>query len=236
LQQSKVLTIFIQIVQGIQYFHHQNIVRRNLKISNLFCEGNGKVKVGDFFTAREITNSLLEMPTIESPLYASPEVIFEQECGFGVDVWSLGCILYEMMTGKTPFEANSLEEFISNVLQTEPDPITVNYFSDLKNLLKKMLIKDDNERITIDEINNEPIVVSFKLKHESICSSKIPLLLQFHEFHTGQEFPSFYFSSSTSSNKDILQLLSEIPLSVHLNEISVKKINEGNFSFFHFLS
>jgi hypothetical protein len=117
-------------------------------------------------------------------------------------------------------------------LQTELDPITVNYFSDLKNLLKKMLIKDVNERITIDEINNEPIGVSFKSKLESIYYSEFPLFLQFQDFHTGQEYPSFYFPFSKSSNKGILQDLSEIPLSVHLNENSTKNMNEGNFALF----
>jgi NIMA (never in mitosis gene a)-related kinase len=162
LTEETILDIFIQIVQAIQYIHSHNIVHRDMKPDNIFLMKERTVKIGDYGFARNIEASSMKITSAGTSHYISPKLVSFQQAGFPVDIWSIGFILYEMITKKPPFQAPTFPKFNKLILQLEPDPIRFNASDELKTLLAKLLNKFPQERITADEILNELLFLIFK--------------------------------------------------------------------------
>jgi serine/threonine protein kinase len=110
--EQSILFYFTQIIEGVEYIHSQGIVHRDLKPDNIFIMTNGTIKIGIFGVAKQLSNlNLLQMTSIGTFLYMAPEILFKQPSGISSDIWSLGCILYQMMTGNLPFLANSIPHY-----------------------------------------------------------------------------------------------------------------------------
>jgi serine/threonine protein kinase len=102
------------------------------------------------------------MTSIGPPLYMAPEILSNQPSGISCDIWSLGCILYEIMKGNLPFLANSISELFLKLQTQEPSPILGDYSQDLKNLLGQMLQKNALYRISAKDILNSRLIINFK--------------------------------------------------------------------------
>ena len=99
---------FVQICFAIKYIHDKNILHRDLKLSNIFLSSNGDINLGDFGIAKVLDNSDEFAKTIVgTPYYLSPEICLRRPYNQKSDIWSLGCILYELMNMKHAFEASS---------------------------------------------------------------------------------------------------------------------------------
>ena len=113
-------SLFIQMLQGIKALHDKNIVHRDLKSANIFLMKNGICKLGDLNVSKEVKSDLLKTQT-GTPYFASPEVWGGKPYGLKSDIWSLGCILYQMTTLKMPFKGNNFKEVYNNVLKCKYD-------------------------------------------------------------------------------------------------------------------
>ena len=100
--------IFIQVVKGLQVLHEHNILHRDLKSANIFLMKDGRAKLGDLNVSKIAKKGLLYTQT-GTPYYASPEVWRDLPYDAKSDMWSLGCILYEGVTLKPPFRAQSMD-------------------------------------------------------------------------------------------------------------------------------
>lgn len=131
-----------QIVDSLLYLHQHLVIHRDLKLGNLFIDGNMKVKVGDFGLATHLTHPDERRKTIcGTPNYIAPEIL-EGKTGhsFEVDIWSTGVILYTLLIGKPPFESKDVKSTYKRILANsyafpEHTPIA----SDAKHLIRKML-------------------------------------------------------------------------------------------------
>ena len=104
-----------QIVLGLRYLHQKKIVHRDLKGANIFLSGDKKyIKVGDLNVSKIAKNSMLYTQT-GTPYYASPEVWRDEPYDYKSDIWSLGCLIYEMASLKPPFTGRNMEELNKSV-------------------------------------------------------------------------------------------------------------------------
>jgi serine/threonine protein kinase len=115
------LDVMYQICEGLAFAHSHGIFHRDLKPANLHVLGNGKLKIMDFGLARlsgsDMTRTGLVMGT---PHYMSPEQVRGEHVDARSDVFAMGCVFYEILTGKKPFDAESLHSVLYKVMQAEP--------------------------------------------------------------------------------------------------------------------
>ena len=104
-----------QILSGLKYLHAKKIVHRDLKGANIFLSADKRViQVGDLNVSKIAKNNLLYTQT-GTPYYASPEVWRDEPYDFRSDMWSLGCLIYEMCALKPPFLGKNMKELNKNI-------------------------------------------------------------------------------------------------------------------------
>ena len=142
--------IFAQIISGIEYLHKVNIVHRDLKPENLLLDHNNNIKIVDFGLSNTYQTGTKLKTACGSPCYAAPEMIAgKRYAGLRVDIWSCGVILYALLCGYLPFEDNNTKVLYKKILNGDYKvPQIVR--SQAKDLLKKILTTNPNNRITID--------------------------------------------------------------------------------------
>ena len=129
---------FIQMVRGIKALHDLKICHRDIKCANVFLTKDKVVKLGDLNVSKVVKKGLLHTQT-GTPYYASPEVWRDKPYDYSSDVWSLGCVLYEIITLSPPFRAANMNGLYHKVLRGWYDPIPSHYSMDLKMMVKSCL-------------------------------------------------------------------------------------------------
>uniref|UniRef100_A0A8R1TWR7 MAP/microtubule affinity-regulating kinase 3 n=1 Tax=Onchocerca volvulus TaxID=6282 RepID=A0A8R1TWR7_ONCVO len=143
---------FRQIVSAVQYLHQKNIIHRDLKAENLLLDSDMNIKIADFgFSNQFVIGNKLDT-FCGSPPYAAPELFQGKKYdGPEVDVWSLGVILYTLVSGSLPFDGQNLKELRERVLRGKYR-IPFYMSTDCENLLKKFLILNPARRGTLEAI------------------------------------------------------------------------------------
>ena len=110
LAESTIWSLFIQMCLGVRTLHDKNILHRDLKAANVFMCSSSYLKLGDFGVSKVLKSSeALARTQVGTPYYVSPEVWRNKPYNSKCDMWSLGCLLYELCTYRPPFEAESME-------------------------------------------------------------------------------------------------------------------------------
>lgn len=163
----------------MKYIHNHKILHRDLKTSNLFLCSNGVVKIGDFGISRILHGTLESAETIVgTPYYMSPEVCQNKPYSFKSDIWSLGCILYELCTLEHAFKANNLLGLVYKIIQEKQDPIPDCYSPELHRMLNGLLLKNSTSRPSLIKILYTPFMQKVLCKFlppESITELNIEL-------------------------------------------------------------
>ncbi len=119
--EDEVMRIFVQICLALKHVHDQNILHRDLKSQNIFLTNKGIVKLGDFGIAKVLDTSGDQARTqIGTPFYLSPEICESEPYGRSSDIWSLGVVLYELLTLEMPFSAQSLPALVVKICTADP--------------------------------------------------------------------------------------------------------------------
>ena len=157
--ESEILDYFTQICLALKHIHEKKIIHRDLKSGNVFLMKNGLVKLGDFGIAKGFQNTMDKAKTmVGTPYYLSPEILENKPYDSKSDIWSLGVLLYEMMTFKMPFNANSLPMLSVKILRGNYTPPPAVYTKDLREIVSKCLLVDPKKRPTIQAILRMPII------------------------------------------------------------------------------
>jgi serine/threonine-protein kinase len=121
------LDIAAQVADGLAYAHDRHIVHRDIKPANIMVVRDGLVKITDFGIARMRTNEVKTMTgmILGSPKYMSPEQVAGKRADHRCDLFSLGVVLYEMLTGEAPFQADSIHGIMFQIMQFTPPPPSV---------------------------------------------------------------------------------------------------------------
>jgi len=148
---GEVLSIAIQIAEGLQEAHEKGIVHRDIKPQNVMLTAKGQVKIMDFGLASLAGRSKLTKSgtTLGTPAYMAPEQLEAAEVDRRADIWALGCVLYEMLTQRTPFDADYEQAIAYGILNEAPEPVTAQRRglpAGIDDLLLKALAKDPAAR------------------------------------------------------------------------------------------
>ena len=149
---DRVVEVIFKCAKALDYAHRQGVVHRDIKPSNVLVDPDMNVKVGDFsisyITRADVTETQIT-GLIGSPLYMSPEQLCEQAVTGQTDIFSLGLVMYELLTGKHPFVANKFSLIMNKILNDPHQPIK-DHRSEIPSVLvrivDKALHKDPNKR------------------------------------------------------------------------------------------
>ena len=167
----------IQMLEGMKYLHNNNILHRDLKCANIFLTKKGVLKIGDLNVSK-VSQSGLARTQTGTPYYCSPEIWKDCQYDHKCDVWSIGCIIYELCALVPPFRGTSLRDLAKNVLTGKYPPIPRIYSKDLSDLISKMLTVDTHKRYSTDQLLNCDIV---QKRIKSIKNSIIPMIIKNNE-------------------------------------------------------
>ena len=137
---KEAVSIAIQVGRGIEAAHNKNIVHRDIKPQNIMISTEGKVKVMDFGIARAATSNTIHSDVMGSVHYSSPEQARNGFIDGKSDIYSLGIVMYEMVTGRVPFDGDTTVSIAIQHLQEEMVPPSA-YAQDLPISLEKIILK-----------------------------------------------------------------------------------------------
>ncbi|MGH0115702.1 UNVERIFIED_CONTAM: hypothetical protein FKN15_046887 [Acipenser sinensis] len=156
--ERQVLEWLIQILLGVQYLHERLILHRDLKTKNIFLK-NGMIKIGDFGVSRILSGSLDYATTFTgTPHYMSPEIFTCSSYGTKSDIWSLGCVLYEMGALTRAFDDQSWVKLVHQIVQGPSPTLPDCFSSELNAILQRMLDKDPTKRPSATETLKTPFI------------------------------------------------------------------------------
>ena len=196
---SQIKYIFHELVLGLKYLHENNILHRDLKPSNILLSAKNEIKIGDFGLARIFSNSpnakKIYTNQVVTICYRAPELLLgETNYSTKIDIWSLGCILLELLTKKTTFNYSDEKLVFLSICELcgTPNEKSWPHINELKNyellipkeektskinnktfpnfddvtldIIKKMLTLNPEERITLDEILKHPFLTNHEPK------------------------------------------------------------------------
>ena len=140
---NNVVEIIFKCAKALDYAHRQGVVHRDIKPSNILFTPDQDVKIGDFsiahiYNADSTTTQMGGM--MGSPRYMSPEQLREEHITSQSDLFSLGVVMYELLTGRQPFPADSFSQLVNIILNEDPPPLS-DYRTDLPESLNEIVVK-----------------------------------------------------------------------------------------------
>lgn len=245
LSHKEIIEITYRIARSLAVLHEKNYIHRDLKPENILIDNSGKIKITDFGISLHpsFTKMTQEGDLLGTPLYMSPEQINNKQLTPASDLFSLGVIYYQMITGENPFEAETIGEIFSKILSFRPRSI-IEYKATFPNwfvkLVEKLLEKDSTKRfenagevVNIIEENwseSDTMTASNKLK---MPAKRIKVLFWsiFAFIITGVFFTIFFFGrKERSENIDYPftnnSMKEKTPLLIDSTTLALRKVEE----------
>lgn len=195
------------MVLAIEYLHQNNIIYRDLKPENVLIDRDGYIRLTDFgLSKRNVIGEKDAFSVCGTPEYLAPEVLLKQGHGKPVDWWTLGCIIYEMVTGQPPYYSSNrqdLFEKIKHALPKLPNTLSKN----IRNLLEMLFQKKPEERLGSDgaeKIKSHPWFQKVdweRIYNKQIIPPFVPVLQS--ESDTQNFDPEFTGDSLSSFNESL---------------------------------
>lgn len=166
LSESEILNVFVPLLQALSYLHQQGHIHGSISPQSIFFTEDGTVKLGDFGFSR-VHQTKMETVTrsnkyYDSILYMSPEFFKFGRRTTKNDIWAAGCILYELMMLKHPFDGSLFRDLKDTANKPEFPPIPeALYTKDLRALVTSMLMFDESGRISASEALEQSFIKSF---------------------------------------------------------------------------
>ncbi|GFQ76787.1 hypothetical protein TNCT_656011 [Trichonephila clavata] len=169
-KENQILDWFVQICLAVKHVHDRRILHRDIKTQNIFLTKSGIAKLGDFGIARILNNtSELARTCIGTPYYLSPEICENKPYNNKSDIWSLGCVLFELTTLKHAFEAKNIKNLVFKIIKGSLPQIPDMYSPELRSLLAQIFVRNPHERPSVNAVLRKPIVLEriYKFLNES---------------------------------------------------------------------
>ena len=229
LEEDEAAFFYYQMIEGLEYIHHNNIAHRDLKPENLLLTRNKTLKIIDFGLSNYFNGKELLSTPCGSPCYASPEMVSGKKYnGFQIDIWSTGIILYAMLCGYLPFEDKNNEILFKKILKCKYE-LPSHIKSRSKDIMRKILVTNPNERITIPEIKKHPFYLRGK---ELFNRLFVSVEMDYCERNVISTFKHAKGSNENEKdvlNKDNYKSVKTEEDDLHFN--TVKKIQNSNYAY-----
>jgi len=154
--EEKARYFFQNIAIGLSHIHCRSVLHWDIKLDNVLLDTEGGVKLCDFGVSKIMKKDQVIKEQCGTPAYIAPEIISEEGySGYGVDLWSLGVLLYAMLCGTVPFKATNMKDLHLLINKGDfsfPNPIS----EEAQNLIRKMLTKEPLEWISLPEVLSHP--------------------------------------------------------------------------------
>ena len=157
-EEEKIWSTLIQILEGLKYLHQSCIIHRDLKSANIFLTKDGCVKIGDLNVSKILKRMSTASTQTGTPYFASPEIWNDQPYDYKCDIWSVGCIIYEMASLTVPFRGTSMQNLYQNVLRGIYQQIPLRYSDDLRKIIKQILVVNPKNRPSSSELLENKII------------------------------------------------------------------------------
>ena len=152
--ESIIRLIISELCNGIKEIHSKNVIHRDLKPENIFISTDYLIKIGDFGISKILDGTNYAQTFAGTYNYMAPEIINYNKYSKKVDIWSLGCIIYELFTLNKCFDSNNIIELAKKIDSGNHGKIDLNYYNYyLQNIIDLSLKRDDKERPNIEDIN-----------------------------------------------------------------------------------
>ncbi|ODN74331.1 hypothetical protein L202_06748 [Cryptococcus amylolentus CBS 6039] len=176
--ESLVAVYISQVLQGLIYLHEQGVIHRDIKGANILTNKDGSVKLADFGVSSRATAPLADSGDAEvvgSPYWMAPEVIEQSGASTASDIWSVGCVVVELMEGKPPYGDLAPMQALWRIVQDEGMRVPEGASPIVKDFLYHCFQKDPNLRVSAKKLLRHPWMLSVKISAESSPSSPLSL-------------------------------------------------------------
>ena len=158
LKEPLIWSYAIQMIEVLKALHDKKIMHRDLKSANIFLvRDNHQCKLGDMNVSKVIKEKELRTQT-GTPYYASPEVWNDNPYSYKSDLWSIGCVIYELCALRPPFQGKDLDELYENVCKGKPERINKIYSNDLWEMILMLLQVDVDKRVDCNQFLNSNLI------------------------------------------------------------------------------
>ena len=222
---------FIQILNAVCFLHSNNIIHRDIKPENILIDKKGNLKLCDFGWSKEIflENRSTYCGTIE---YMAPEILESKNYDFGVDIWSLGIFLYEMIIGYSPFYSKDNKNIKINIKEHKIK-FNENFSPCCRDLIKKILNGNLEKRFKLKDICNHPFIINNLDYFEFGVVETENMDKENHKININKRKRSFSLKSLFSQNKiEILKDNLNFQIEKAKNEIKSFDFQNQNFEVF----
>ena len=214
LEEKTIWNWFIQLLNGLKYLHDSKIMHRDIKCANIFLTKEGVLKLGDLNVSK-LTDLKMASTTTGTPFYMAPEVWDGKAYNFTCDIWSLGCIIYELAKQRPPFNGTSLKELYKNIKKGQYEGLPSYYSDKLKDIISKMLVTNPkyrmgcadllkldiiwqkNKELNIDYLYNNQTIPNFNLMQ----TIKIPKVMS----DINKSLPKKHIGNKKKARKEMMQ-------------------------------
>ena len=208
----------IQMIEGLKALHDKKIMHRDLKSANIFLvKDKHQCKIGDMNVSKVIKEKVLLTQT-GTPYYASPEVWRDEPYSYKSDLWSIGCVIYELCALRPPFKGKDLDELFINVCKGKLERISHVYSEDLWKMINMLLQVDVNKRVDCDKFLNNKLITK-KIKEMKMINSEFRNLEKNKDINDGILLDTIRFDN-------IFDIKRQLPTKKNYNDIN----NNNNIS------
>eukprot|EP00817_Percolomonadidae_sp_ATCC50343_P002280 CAMPEP_0117421072 /NCGR_PEP_ID=MMETSP0758-20121206/2258_1 /TAXON_ID=63605 /ORGANISM="Percolomonas cosmopolitus, Strain AE-1 (ATCC 50343)" /LENGTH=861 /DNA_ID=CAMNT_0005203019 /DNA_START=396 /DNA_END=2981 /DNA_ORIENTATION=- len=159
-----------QILEGLNYLHQEGVIHRDIKGANLLLKDGGIVKLADFGVSvqkEEATNK-----AVGSSYWMAPEVIQERPATTKVDIWSVGCTVIEILTGRPPYYNLELVSAAYHMVSNDHPPLPTKISPLCRSFLRKCFTKDVTRRPSAQQLLNDPFILKYNSPNTVVTSAK----------------------------------------------------------------
>ena len=179
LEEIVALKFLIQMARGLKFLHSKNVIHRDIKPQNLLLSEfspNAIIKFADFGFAKHLHEAALAQTPCGTPLYMAPEIFEMKEYDAKADVWSIGCVLFEMCVGEPPFKGTNHRE-LYKCIQSNTGQLSKNFAlsSDVTAILMRLLELKPERRVSLDKLHHvmERLATDIDNQTNSVDSAKV---------------------------------------------------------------
>jgi len=166
---SQVIEIIYKCAKALDFASRNGVIHRDIKPANILLTGETDIKISDFGAALTSASETTQITGIGSPAYMSPEQVREQQLTYQTDIFSLGVVMYQMLTGRLPFQGTNNYSMIYQIMNAEPLPpsaVRADLAPDIDRIVMRALEKDTARRYqTWDDLSHELVGVTTTQDH-----------------------------------------------------------------------